>query len=106
MYFVRVADFRKGIQFDHVSTDSGIQRSVQHSIVVLRREFRDGLPLRAVFRQKIVDISLTKDFVHLFHRYALPCIVFQYLNGDLDLVSVFFAAFLLVLHVCIHPIQQ
>ena len=106
VYLIRVTDFRKGIQFDYVGTDSGVQRSVQHPIIVLCREFRDGLSLRTVFRQKIVDISLTKGFVHLLHSYPFPCIVFQYLDSDLNLVSVLFAAFLLVLHVGIHPIQQ
>ena len=106
MYLVRIADFRKGIQFDYIGTDSGVQRSVQYPIIVLCREFRNGLSLRAVFRQKIVDISLTKDFIHLIHCYSFTGIIFQYLDSDLDLVSVSLAAFLLVLHVNIHPIQQ
>ena len=92
MYFVRIADFCKGIQLDYIGSDGRVQRSVQHPIVVLCRELGNGLSLRAVFRQKVVDISLTKGFVHLLHRYPFSGILFQYLDSDFNLVSVLFPA--------------
>ena len=104
--FLRLLKFVERVGLHLFLPDGRVQRTVQRTVIIVKRVVRYVLAFRMIFRQQISDVATTKVPVNLIQCDHFSGIVFQYAHGNLDLTAIFLTGTLLSLHINLHPIQQ
>lgn len=103
---LRFFHFIKWISQQPFSPDGSVQGTVEYLIIGIACRCCYRLSFGAEGRQHVVDIALAKSEVNPIQQKPFPCIFFQDMGNGLDLTDAFLVAFLLVLQIGLHPVQQ
>ena len=103
---LRFFHFIKRISQQPFSPDGSVQGTVEYLIIGIACRCCYRLSFRAEGCQHVVDIALAKSEVNPIQQKPFPCIFFQDMGNGLDLTDAFLVAFLLVLQIGLHPVQQ